>query len=380
MALANWNKLVEKLRSSGNSASFISNIGEKLTSLLSFDKSAAAPTVGVDIAPDRINLLKISSHVPHEVECFAYADLPKGAMVNDEIKDSHAIGLALRTLIRQEGLQGDALVMAIPRTLAIIKNINVAKKLTDDELESKAWIEANRSFPDLVGDIYLDFTITGPSIQEPDQLDLLLVACRKQHMKPYLEIAQYCGLPAKAIDVNCYALDRSLELMMAGDEQAGNQTVALLNINKSQTSLIVKQNEKLLHAHDQNFDGERLLKSVNDYVEAKKNEPGMDGVPMINQDANYHALLQENLISHLRHTIHFFYSSRANVSINKIILAGDCSHVPDLHNFVEMVIGIKTELANPFEKMTYNSKLNEEEIKTKASALMLAAGLAVTNS
>ena len=379
MAAKNWKEVVSGLRNKENIASFATNLKEKLASIFHVATSGTDDLIGLDIGPDRIKLLKIdSTSTPYQVVEYASTPLPPGVIVKDEIKNAAAIGTALRDMVRKAGVTSKFAAVAIPRTLAIIKTITVDKRLGASDIESRAWVEANRQFPDLVGNIYLDFTILGPSIQSPDQLDLLLVACRKEHIKSYLEIVHQGGLIPKIVDVNCYALERMLELTLQDSPEVN--TVALLNVNVTQSSLVVIHHKQLIHAHDQSYDGQRLMNQVDEYVKNKHAQPGMEEAPIVVQDASYHQLLQENFISHLRHMIHFFYSSRANITIDKIILSGDCTGIPDFAAFIEKEIGIKTVLANPFAQMKIDERLDAGEIEKTAATLMLCSGLALSRT
>lgn len=379
MAAKKWKVNASDLPNKEKVVSFFGDVTQKIAAVFEVaNHVGVADLIGIDIGPERIKLLKINNGVsPYQVVEYATIPLPAGAIVKDEIKNSDAVGSALTQLISQAGVSAKYAAVAIPRTLAIIKNIPVDKRFTSDEIESRAWIEANRLFPDLIGNIYLDFTITGPVIGAQDQLDLLMVASRKEHIKPYLEVVQRAGLIPQIVDVNCYALERALRAIILNHTEL--KTPALLNVNLTQSSLIVLQNDQLIHAHDQTFDGQRLLKQVEEYIKKRSAQPELQNAPLEIADAGYLALLQENFLSHLRHNIHFFYSSRPNVSIDKIYLAGDCTTVPDFSAFIEKELGIPTELAQPFKHMLINQRLNVEEINQSAPSLMLCSGLALSS-
>ena len=218
--------------------------------------------VGLDIDSDVIKLLKINSLVtPPVIENFAVQTLPVGAILKNEIKDENAVVQALNKLFAGADVTKDYVALAIPRSLALIKNVTIDARLNEEEIESRAWVEANRNFPDLIGDIHLDFSIIGSNAQDPKQLDMVLVACRKEQIKPYLEVLKQSDLTPKVLDVNCYALERALSAMLsAPNENPG--AIALLNLNFTLSSLIVTQNNHLIYAHDHSYDGHRLLTQV----------------------------------------------------------------------------------------------------------------------
>lgn len=316
--------------------------------------------IGLDIGSDSLKLLKInSSESPFKIENFSISSLP--ANTNKE-KDYSIIADTLKKMMKESGVSVSSVALAIPRSSAIIKNITIDSRLTEDEIESRAWIEANRHFPDLVGNIHLDFSILGPSVQDSTQIELILVACRKDQIKPYLEILQLAGLTPKIVDVNSYALERALNVV-ATMTTPPIKTIAMLNLDFTLSTLIVMQEGKLTYAHDQSYDGHRLMN------QAKTVEPN---------NPKYMDILKETLSAHLRHSIHIFFSSRPNVSVEKIILSGDCSTLPELATFVQHEIGIDTVIADPFANMTMDSRINAEEFQKHKSSLMLCLGLALS--
>lgn len=377
--------------------------------------------MGLDIGSDSIKLLKInSSGTPYKVENLAISPIPQGIITKDEIKDYAAIASILKDMIRMTGVKSKDVAFAIPRSSAIIKTILIDNRLEPEDIESRAWVEANRHFPDLVGDIHLDFAVLGPSPQDSSQLEVILVACRKDLIKPYLEILKLAGLTAKIVDVNSYALERSLSVIAKGMPEL--QTIALLNLDYTLSTFIVVQDNKLIYSHDQSFDGHRLENQAKAFTEKTlkglPENPGLGDVvptaeavlgvgaavpvtgtipttgavpatgavptgaapsmPAKSNPTTLSDMLKDSLSAHLRHTMHFFYSSRPNISIQKIILSGDCSIIPELVVSIQREIGIETILANPFANMVLDSNVRDKEIKEKASTLMLSCGLALS--
>jgi type IV pilus assembly protein PilM len=339
--------------------------------------------VGLDIQPETIKLLEINAQNGiQKIENFAITSIPAGAIVKDEIKEPAIIANSLKDLLRQYNIKTKSVALAIPRSAAIIKNITVDSRLTPAEIESRAWVEANRLFPDLVGDINLDFSIIGPSAQDSSQLDMVLVACRKEQIKPYFEIIRQSGLTVKIVDVNCYALERAMSLITNGDS---TDSMALLNLNFTLSSLVVVQQNQLIYAHDHTYDGVRLTTQIKKMLTPPVNhataDPSAPSVPAaaINLDnPEYLTILKENLTAHLRHTMHFFYSSRPNVNIHKLIIAGDCATIPYLMEFIKQETNIETELADPFVNMQFDNNIKIDELHKSAPMLMLSCGLALS--
>lgn len=337
--------------------------------------------IGLDIGAESLKMLVIDTSMhPPRIKHFGILPLPADSIVKDSIKNVDAVCKGLIELVAQSGLKIKNIAFSIPRSLAIIKTILISSELTEEEIESRAWIEAERHFPDLIGDVYLDYVtvkneIAGRRFDDPKQRELILVAGRKEQIKPYLQIIEKAGLITQLVDVNCYALERALLLM--DDKIKSYSTVALLNLNTNLSSLIVMHEGKMIHAHDETFDGQHLLREIREYLH-EKSSTGYQNFESPIEDELYNAILRNNLISHLRHTVQFIYSSHPDINIELIVLAGDCAQIPGLAAFTQNEIGTPSLIANPFTEMQCEQGVDQIELHENAPGLMLCAGLAVS--
>lgn len=353
--------------------------------------------LSLDIGSESIKFLGINAkQFPSRIEHFSIVSLPSGAVEKNEIKEPTVISAILKDMFKYIGLKDKYVVIAVPRSNITVKTITIDARLTEYEIESRAWIEANHHFPELIGGIYLDYKILGPSATDPSQVELMMVACRKDQIDPYLDVLKQSNLIPKQIDVNCYALARAL--LASADDKANQGTTALLNLDLTLSSLVVVHEGAMIYAQDHGYDGHRLMARVQDYLtkEAKTEAHATEMVSVGNNveekqpveagkkdpatDTAYHEILREHIISQLRHAMHFFYSSRPNITLQKLVLAGDCAVIPGLAEFLHQEIGIETTVANPFTKMDFGSKINKDEVLKHAPTLMLCYGLALDDT
>jgi type IV pilus assembly protein PilM len=333
---------------------------------------------GVDINADFIKLLKINSaEIPYKVEKFSISPVPQGAIVKDEIKDIPAVSAVLKNMFAINAVNTQDVALAVPRSSIIIKNISIDKRLSPGEIEARAWFEAYHHFPDLVGEIYLDFSVLGPSAEDPHQLELMLVACRKERIKPYLELLKQASLKAKIIDVNSYAFERSLSVI--AKEFPELETIALLNLDYHLSSLLVVQKGNLIFSHDHLYDSTPLKNKVEEFLKNKNITPiANQPISLMQNEDEYMNILQEKLGAHLRHTMHFFYSSRPNINIQQIMISGECANLFNLATYIEREIGIEAVVADPFTRMTILPEVQKDQLQANAAKLMLACGLALS--
>src|SRR5690349_20023892 len=128
---------------------------------------------------------------------------------------------------------------------------------------------------------------------------------------------------------------------------ADDKVSALFNLNSNLSSLVVCHHKMIIHAHDQTYDGRKLLNQVNEYF--KKN-PITDAslATIAVKEEGYQHILKENLMAHLRHSLHLFFSSKPNINRDQIILAGHCAAIPGLAKFIKKEVNIDVVIGNPF--------------------------------
>lgn len=345
-----------------NITDFLKNLKRQLPEIFRFGKKKLVEDViGIDIGTKFIKVLKLkSAGEEYQVELFAHIPVPYGIVQSGEIKDNVLIARLINGALSQGQITSKNVAICIPRSIAIVKNLNVDKRLTSDEIESKVWIEVNRLFPNLVGNIYLDFSVLGPSTKDPNQLELLLVACRKEQLDPYLNVMRAAKLIPKIVDVNSYALERALTLLLNKQAQDA-KTIALLNISFSWIDLIVEHEGNMVYVHELSYDGSALAN--------QKNSAEIANIE----------LLRNTLGLQLRHSLQFFYSSRPNIRVEKIFLVGDaCVLIPGLKDFIQEEVGKEIVLGNPFANMQLAPNIDRAALEKVAPAFMLCAGLALS--
>src|SRR5262249_17497132 len=91
-------------------------------------------------------------------------------------------------------------------------------------------------------------------------------------------------------------------------------------------------------------------------------------------------ILRNTIGLHLKHAMQFFYSTRSNIRIERIILSGDAATViSGVRDYVQQEVGKEVVMAEPFKEMKLAAGVDQDRLTSYAPALMLCCGLALTN-
>src|SRR5271163_4850962 len=103
--------------------------------------------------------------------------------------------------------------MDLPTAMVITKKIIVPSGQTEEELEVQVESEANQYIPFALDEVNLDFQVVGPSPTNPEEMEVLIAASRKEKVEDRVAVAEAAGLKALCMDVEAYATQTSFELI-----------------------------------------------------------------------------------------------------------------------------------------------------------------------
>ena len=346
-----------------------------------FNKKSST-LLGIDISSTSVKLLELSRQGErYRVEAYAVEPLPVGAVIEKNISELEGVGLALvRALTRaRSGLKNVA--VAVAGSAVITKTIEMDAGLSEDEMESQLKVEADQYIPYPLDEVAIDFEVQGISVRNPERVNVLLAACRKENVEVREAALTLAGLTARVVDVEAYALERSFGLLASRLAVSGERlTVAVVDIGATMTTLSVLQNGRIIYTREQLFGGRQLTEEIQRRYGLTLEQAGLaqkkGGLP----DGYVGEVLQpfrEALVQQVSRSLQFFFASGQYSSVDHILLAGGTASVPGLDRLIEQQLGTPTQVANPFSDMILGSKVNGAALASDAPALMIACGLAL---
>lgn len=349
--------------------------------ILDIFESKPKPVIGLDISSTAIKLVELSRHGSgYRVESYAVRPLPPNAVVEKNINEVEPVADVLRNLIVQSKTKLKNAAVAVAGSAVITKMIEMPAGLSDDALENQITLEADQYIPYPLEEVALDFEVQGASESNEGQLDVLLAACRREHVDLRVEVLSLAGLDAKVIDVEAYTMERAFQLIVDQLEEQEDQVVAIVDIGATMTTLSVLVDGKTVYTREQLFGGKQLTEEIQRRYGLSTEEAGLakkqGGLP---DDYQVEVLepFKEAVVQQVTRSLQFFFSSSQYNDVDQIVLAGGVATLEGLAEMVEEKLGTRTVIANPFAKMSVASKVNSVSLASDAPALMIAVGLAL---
>lgn len=338
--------------------------------------------LGLDISSTAIKLLELSqSGDRFRVESYAVEPLPANSVIEKNIADVEAVGDAIKRAVKRSASRTKLAAVAVAGSAVITKIIAMPASLTEDEMEQQIEMEADQYIPYPLEEVNLDFEVIGPSENDPERIDVLLAASRSENVDIRIAAIELAGLKAKIVDVEAYAMENAFSLLIPQlPEQGIDQTVAVIDIGATMTTLNVMHDRKTIYTREQVFGGKQLTEEIQRRYGLSYEEAGMakrqGGLPD-NYIPEVLEPFKDAMTQQVSRSLQFFYGSSQYNNVDHIVLAGGSAMIPGIDEMIANKLGVHTSVANPFTNMTLASRVKAQSLSNDAPALMIAAGLAM---
>ncbi len=345
-------------------------------------KPKAPPVVGLDISSTAVKLLELGrSGDKIRVESYAVEPLPANSVIEKNISDVEAVGEAIKRAMKRSGSRCKHAAAAVAGSAVITKTISMPANLSDDEMEQDIQNEADQYIPYPLEEVNLDFEVLGQSENDPDRVEVLLAASRSENVEIRVAAIEEAGLKARIMDVEAYAMENVFQMLAPTmPDQGIDQTIAIVDVGATMTTLNVLHDLKTIYTREQVFGGKQLTEEIQRRYGLSYEEAGMakrqGGLPD-NYVPEVLEPFKEAMTQQVSRSLQFFFSSSQYSNVDHIILAGGSAMLPGIDEMIANKLGVHTSVANPFTNMTLASKVKAQSLSNDASSLVIACGLAM---
>lgn len=349
--------------------------------ILSFLDKKARAVIGLDISSTSVKLLELTRHGDrYRVETYAVKPLPPNAVVEKNINDQEAVAEVIKAMVKQSKTKLKYAAVAVAGSAVITKMIDLPAGLTDEAMETQISLEADQYIPFPLEEVAIDFEVQGISPRNPEQVEVLLAACRRENVEMRAGVIQLSDLIPEKVDIEAYSMERAFELISEQLEDQEGQVVAIIDIGATMTTLSVLVDGKTVYTREQLFGGKQLTEEIQRRYGLSREEAGLakkqGGLP---DDYETEVLgpFQDAVVQQVTRSLQFFFSASQYNDVDYIILAGGVASLEGLVGLIEEKLGTQTVVANPFARMSVSSRVNAVSLANDAPSLMIVTGLAM---
>lgn len=337
--------------------------------------------VGLDIGSNTIKVAQvIDTKNGYELVYFDTLATPPETIADGTIKSKNNLTSALLELQKKGDLYNANVVVGISgHSSVMIKKIKLPM-MTEEELMESIRYEAEQYIPFDINDVNLDFQIIGPHPEEPNQMEVLLVAVKKTVVNDLLECIEKADMDVSIVDVEMLALYNAYE---ANYDPTEDDYVALIDIGYSKSFMHVVLKDVTIFTRDMTVGLASMVEALSKRfsISAEDAERLLQGRSVDGVDANELTegimTATEDIAYSIRMDFDFLRNTVGYITINSIILSGASALINGFVDRLSELLGIQVTAFNPFKKIAISPKLDKSYLEQIAPICAIAVGLAL---
>jgi type IV pilus assembly protein PilM len=346
--------------------------------------SRSRPAIGLDIGSSHVKLMEMEQDARSgrwRLINFGLAPLPPEAIVDGSVMNSSVIVDAIRDLVQRHRVKTRNVVASVSGNSVIIKRINLPL-MTPEELEESIQWEAEQYIPFDINDVNIDVQILDGASEDPGQMEVLLVAARKELVNEYQSIIQQAGMKPVVVDVDAFAIAN----MYAVNYEKNNESVALINVGASTVNIHVIRGGVSAFTRDIGVGGrqftEEIQRTLNiSYEEAEAMKVGgddRDAASVVPEEIErVLATVSDNLAGEIQRSLDFYLNTSADGGLSRVYLSGGAARTPGLARAISRLTTMPTEVIDPFRRIQIDERtFNPSFLNDVAPQAAVVVGLA----
>ncbi|MCG8688082.1 MAG: pilus assembly protein PilM [Desulfobacterales bacterium] len=314
--------------------------------------------VGLDIGSAFVKVaeLKISKK-GNFLQKFGIAPVPPGAVEEGRIVDMESLAGIIRSLFKSQKIREKNVAISTGGHSVVIKTISTPN-VSEEELHKNIRAEAEQYIPYDIDDVNIDYQILGESEYSAEQMNVLLVAVKKDLVAEYIELIQMAGLNPSIIDVDAFALQNLFETLPGEDPE----TVTLLvDVGASKTSLNILKDNNSMMMRDMMTGCNHLIDSLSERLEIDRESAfriviGEEPPSSPETAAEIYEAISSGWCAEICEVVHTFESGTNDIKLEKIVLSGGGGFIQNLYQNLSSELSVPVSKIDPFGGLIVDSK------------------------
>jgi len=318
--------------------------------------------VGLDIGSSSLKLVALQeTSKGYLLKSFHRVPVARGVIMDGLLVGHEELTARIKELFQLSNCRMKSVVISLSGHAVIVKKVSFTS-MDEGELRELVHDEASKYLPfdDMTG-VYFDVQNLGTNDYNPNLMDVLLVAAKKDIIDSYVDAIRDAGLTPVIVDVDSFALETMYEENYDFEE---NEVAVIVNIGASITNINVVKRGMSIFTRDFTLGGNAVTEAIQSQLgmtfdEAEKIKVAGPECDQRLQEAGATSVLglAEPICLEIERSVDYFRSTFGNEEIKQVLLSGGGAMIPGIAAEITQRLGIDTEIVNPFRKISYDKNV-----------------------
>jgi type IV pilus assembly protein PilM len=341
--------------------------------------------VGLKIGASGLAAARVANNGHAELLQLAREPLEPGVVVGGELRDPEALAEALKAFFRKHKLPRRGVRLGIASNRIGVRTLDIVGIVDPKQLANAIRFRAQEALPIPVEEAVLDYRVLSESETEDGEriCRVLLVVAYRELVDRYLAACRKAGLTVVGIDLEAFALLRSLAAARPAEEAA----LVAVAVGHDRSTFAVSDGTVCEFTRVLEWGGHALDVAVAQALDLTPPQaepikrslslaggPAPEGLTDDQAEAAREAMRRQvgAFARELVSSLQFYQGQPGSLGIGEIVLTGGTAHLDGLPDELERLIGVRVGLGDPLERVKPGKRLQTPE---PVGSLAVAIGL-----
>jgi len=336
--------------------------------------------VGVDIGASSIKVVQLrEARKKLQVVRWGIAPLPPQTIIDGHVMNSGVVTEALARIFHDGKIQQKDVAISVYGQSVIVRKITVPM-MTPAELDEQIHWEAEQHIPFDIKLMSIDYEVLRRRT-DSGQMDLLLVAAKKDEINDYAAILREAKLKPVVVDINAFTIQNIFESQYSLPQDG---TIALLNVGAAVSSLNIVAKGVSAFTREITNAGNAITEEVRktlgcSYEQAEAYKMGGGPTQIVPQEITQ-VINQacQGLAGEIQRSLDFYLATSGEQEISRIYVSGGSAYLAPLVQAIERRARVPVQLFDPMTNLGVETKyVDEAQIRAIAAQMVVALGMSL---
>jgi type IV pilus assembly protein PilM len=338
--------------------------------------SGVSEFFGLDIGTSAIRAVQVTNSTrSKQLMRYAMAPIDSKISLSDAKADQLKVANKINEMLAAAGINTKNVAVGIPSSNVFTTVVDI-ERLSQQDMAKTIKYQADSLIPTPLDESKIDWAIIGDSPKDGNKVEILLSSVPNNFIEKRLDLLETIGLNVIAFEPDNLALIRA----MMPQDSAGPQMV--IDIGSKSTDLVVTMGGLPRLTRSVGTGSEAIIRAAQENlaIDEKQAKEFVFKFGLSQQKLEgqvYHAIVGtvDLLISDIDKSIKFFQSRYNNVKVERIIMTGGASALPEFPLHIANKFGINVEIGNAWRNVQYGME-RQNELMALSNHFGVAVGLA----
>ncbi len=338
--------------------------------------SGVSDFFGLDIGTTAIRLVDLKGSGPVKaLSRYAYAPIDQQIALSDAKADQQKLAQAVAGLIADARVTSRNVAVGLPSQRVFTTVVDI-DRLSPDEMTKSINYQADSLIPTPPETSKIDWAVIGDSPKDSGKVEVLLTSVPNDFIESRLDMLESIGLNVIAFEPDNLALTRA---MLAPDATAPQM---VLDIGYKTTDLVIAMNGAPRLTRSIPTGSETIVRAAMQNLNIDQNQAeqfvfkfGLNKEKLEGQI--YQGIINtiELLAGEAEKSIKFFQARYGDAKVERIIVTGGASSLPEFPLYLANKFGVNVEIGNAWRNTSFAAD-KQNELLAVSNQFGVAAGLA----